>query len=147
MVAVQCRMRLRRSNYPGSMEVKRSSCTLYRQVQYRSPGLRRAKKATAIGEKLSVKSDIEVAKKVRRNSPYTNECPTSGPRRVEITAKQSVIGSFMCRISLAMWPFLYCTYLGPSHLKGNKWCAQSRDSQGTFDTRDLQANLITGVPC
>lgn len=39
-------------------------------------------------------------------------------KKFEITAKRPVIGSFMCRISSAMWPFLYWTYLGPSHLKG-----------------------------
>jgi hypothetical protein len=110
-------MRLRRSNYSGPMEVTRSSCTLHCQVQYRSPGLGRTKKATTINEKLNVISDIEVAKNEEISLALMN-VPTSGARKFEIAAKRPVIGSFMCRISPVMWPFLHWTYLGPSHLKG-----------------------------
>jgi hypothetical protein len=43
------------------MEVTRNSCTLHCQVQYRSPGLGRARKVIAIDERLSVTSGIEAA--------------------------------------------------------------------------------------
>jgi len=49
--------------------------------------------------------------------------------KFEITAKRLAIGSF-----------------GPSHI-GHTSASEEQDSQDMFDTRDLQANLITGAPC
>jgi FAD synthase len=71
-------------------------------------------------------------KSLKEISPAPMNVRLPDQEKFEITAKRLAIGSF-----------------GPFHIGHTSAPATSKeqDSQDMFDTRDLQANLITGAPC